>query len=130
MLNIDLIVFLLFKGTIGVFETLGSEYVTTTYYWSSSKTGYIFSFFGFIGVFCLLSFRLILKIFNEVDLIIYGMSLMSVACVFVIYSSNRSNFFYFSLLLMYGSGYPVSHTALLGLVSKIIKSTHPGKLMV
>jgi hypothetical protein len=104
--------------------------VTTSYHWPAIKTGYIFSLFGFIGVFCLLAFRLILKFVNEVDLIIYGISLMSVACVLVICSSTSSNWFYFSLLLMYGSGYPVSHTALLGLVSKIIKTGHPGKLMV
>lgn len=77
------------KGTIGVFETLGSEFVTRTFHWDSLQAGYTFASFGFFGVFCLLSFPLfqILGV-RDIDLIAVGAVLMTLSC-FLLSADHR-----------------------------------------
>lgn len=120
------------KGTMGVFETLGSEFVVTHFSWSIARTGLTFAVFGGLGVACLLSFRLILRIFGDVNLIIYGIMIMALSCLllFRLFRNTVHEFqFYSSLLLMYAVGYPVGHTAVLGVVSKIVKSGPQGSIL-
>ena len=69
------------KGTVGVFETLGSEFVTKTFHWDSLDTGYTFATFGFMGVFCLLSFPILRKFrINDLDTMTIGTVLMTMSC--------------------------------------------------
>jgi len=120
------------KGTIGVFETLGSEFVVTHFGWSVTRTGLTFAVFGSLGMGSLLCFRLLLRVFGDVNLIIYGICLMIISCLllFQMWSwSIQELRVYFSLLLMYAVGYPVGHTAVLGVVSKIVKSGPQGSLL-
>ena len=78
-----------FKGTIGVFETLGSEFVTRSFKWDSLHTGYTFALFGAMGVFCLLCFPILqmLKV-SDLDLIAGGGVLMTVSC-FLLSAAQR-----------------------------------------
>ena len=69
------------KGTIGVFETLGSEFVTRRFHWDSLQTGYTFAIFGVLGVICLLSFPLMQKHgVLDINLITGGSVLMALSC--------------------------------------------------
>eukprot|EP01035_Chromulina_nebulosa_P018232 gene18232-23903_t len=85
------------KGTIGVYETLGSEFVTNHFNWSSVKIGYTFSACGLVGVTFLLSFEYLGRHISDIDLTISGII-----------------------------GYPVGHTAVLGMYSKVIKTGPQG----
>ena len=78
------------KGTIGVFETLSSEFVTVMYHWDSLRTGYTFALFGFLGVLCLLSFPLLQR-FRVLDtnLITSGSILMTSSCLILFAGSHR-----------------------------------------
>jgi len=130
------------KGTIGVFETLGSELVTSRYNWSSVRIGYTFALFGVMGVLSLLSFHVFITLFGDVNLVLFGMVLMIASCVIMILindsqdnssssSSSSSSIiqFYSALVLMYSIGYPLGHTAVLGIVSKITNQGPQGKLL-
>ena len=120
------------KGSIGVFETIGSEYVINHYQWTSSHIGIVFSFCGACGVILLLLFDIITRNFRDIQLVIYGMILMIISCLLIYFTFNftySQEIFYLSLFLMYGIGYPVGHTALLGMFSKIKHSGAQGKLM-
>ena len=69
------------KGTIGVFETLGSEFVTRRFHWDSLQTGYTFAIFGVLGVICLLSFPFMQKHgVLDINLITGGSVLMALSC--------------------------------------------------
>jgi len=111
------------KGTIGVFETLGGEIALTKLGWSSSQTGFTFTSFGAIGVIFLLNFAYLVGFFGDFNLMLFGMFLMLISCFLLIPISNSLSSwqFYLSLVLMYSLGYPIGHTALLGLYSKIVK---------
>lgn len=119
------------KGTIGVFETLGSELVTTHYNWSSVRTGYTFAIFGAVGVISLLSFRVFINLFGDVNLILFGISLMIVSCIIMtqMHDTSADIWFYGGLVLMYSIGYPLGHTAVLAVVSKITNIGPQGKLL-
>jgi hypothetical protein len=84
MLNIAM------KGTIGVFETLGSELVTKRFHWDSLRTGYTFATFGALGVLCLLSFRLLQRLgISDIHLIIFGSISMTCSCLLLSINVQR-----------------------------------------
>lgn len=79
------------KGTIGVFETLGSEFVTKRFHWDSLRTGYTFATFGALGVLCLLSFRLLQRLgVSDINLIIFGSISMTCSCLLLSIDAQRS----------------------------------------
>eukprot|EP01038_Epipyxis_sp_PR26KG_P008453 gene8453-11431_t len=120
------------KGTIGVFETIGLEFVIRNYNWSGLHAGLLISGCGLIGVFSLLNFRIILKIVSDVKLVLWGIGTMIISCLLITKFSSHSTVsyiqFYFSILLMYGIGYPIGHTALIGVYSKVTKFGPQGTL--
>lgn len=69
------------QGTIGVFETLGSEYATDVVALSSSSTGYVFSALGACGALTLVCFSRLVQHHDEVRLTISGIYLMILSCV-------------------------------------------------
>jgi Na+/melibiose symporter-like transporter len=78
------------KGTIGVFETLSSEFVTVMYHWDSLRTGYTFALFGALGVLCLLSFPLLQQFkVQDINLITTGSILMTSSCLILFAGSHR-----------------------------------------
>lgn len=121
------------KGTIGVFETLGSELGTTQYNWSSVRIGYTFALFGVMGVLSLLSFHFFIRLFGDINLVLFGMTLMIASCMVMIFMQDNVSAdyvqFYVALILMYSIGYPLGHTAVLGIVSKITTQGPQGRLL-
>jgi hypothetical protein len=69
------------QGTIGVFETLGSEFATGLIALSSASTGYVFSALGACGAVTLLSFSRLVRHYDEVLLSLSGIYLMIFSCV-------------------------------------------------
>jgi ceroid-lipofuscinosis MFS transporter 7 len=119
------------KGTIGVYETMGAEFVVSHFQWSLAKVGSVFAMFGMLGVGCLLCFNRLVKVFGDVELIMYGMSIMMISCMLLMseFGTQMEWQFYLSLFLLYSVGYPVGHTAVLGMVSKLTTSGPQGTLL-
>ena len=69
------------QGTIGVFETLGSEFATGLIALSSASTGYVFSALGACGAITLVCFSRLVQRYDEVRLTISGIYLMIFSCV-------------------------------------------------
>lgn len=120
------------KGTIGVLETLGSEFVAVNFDWSTYRIGYTFGVFGSIGVLSLLLLATYHNYFSDIQLVQYGLVLMVAACLLfttIFFPIVYESCFYLGLTLVYSLGYPVGHTALLGMMSKIVKSGPQGLIL-
>ncbi len=123
---------LLIQGTISIFETLLIMFVTSQFQWEELQAGLVISGCGFLGMICLLQFGAFTKVFQDIDLIIYGVLIMILSCICLdntILPAVTSWRLYLSLFLMFALGYPVGHTALIGVYSKILKSGPQGKLL-
>lgn len=102
------------KGTIACFETLGAEYAMTHFNLTSAEAGSVFATFGTIGVVSLLSMRILCRYFNDVQIVLGGMSVMIVACLVFVTSPHGTRglpVFMGAVFLMYSVGYPIGHTA-------------------
>ncbi|CAM9472921.1 unnamed protein product [Ectocarpus sp. 8 AP-2014] len=120
------------KGTIACFETLGAEYATTHFGMTSAEAGSIFATFGSIGVASLLSMRLICRYLNDVQIVLGGMGVMIVACLMFVRGPEGASglpLFLWAVFLMYSVGYPIGHTAVLGLFSKVVGAQPQGALL-
>jgi MFS family permease len=117
-----------------VFETLTLEYSTSHYNWSAQRTGVTVATWGLVGFFALLSFRYVLMVMSDVNIVLYGMLLMSVGCLMMagvmdLFGDVPESTFYAAIAIMYGLAYPVGHTALIGLFSKLMKAGPQGEMM-
>ncbi|CAN0526501.1 unnamed protein product [Laminaria digitata] len=102
------------KGTIACFETLGAEYAMTHFSMTSAEAGSIFATFGSIGVVSLLSMRIICRFYNDVQIVLGGMTVMIVACLLFLPAPAGASglpMFLWAVFLMYAVGYPIGHTA-------------------
>lgn len=102
------------KGTIACFETLGAEYAMTHFSLTSAEAGSVFATFGSIGVMSLLSMRILCRYFNDVKIVLGGLSVMIVACLVFVTSPHGARglpVFLGAVFLMYSVGYPIGHTA-------------------
>ena len=118
------------KGTIGVFETLCSEYVSHTYRWSALQTGTFFASCGAIGVLFLLNFERLVYLIGDYNLMVYGVCIMAVSCIILALApAVPQTLFVTAIIFMYCLGYPVGHTALLGNYSKIMKRGKQGFIL-
>lgn len=118
------------KGTIGVFETLGSEYVSSMYGWSPLRTGGTFAACGTVGICFLLSFSHLTRLFGDYNLMLYGILAMILSCILLAVTQRTNEIiFYIAIALMYSIGYPIGHTALLGSFSKIMRHGKQGFVM-
>ncbi|CAN0343927.1 unnamed protein product, partial [Hapterophycus canaliculatus] len=103
------------KGTISCFETIGAEYAMTRFSLSSAEAGSLFATCGSIGVVALLSMRLLCRHFNDVQLVLGGVSLMILTCTVLAFPPQAGlagvHVFVVAVFLMYGIGYPIGHTA-------------------
>jgi MFS-type transporter involved in bile tolerance (Atg22 family) len=107
-------------------------FVSKYFYWDTIRLGITISLCGLIGVVFLLFFPVILKYIQDTDLIIGGMFLMLLSCICLVqtFSSLASErTVYAALILMFALGYPIGHTALIGVFSKLSKSGPQGKMM-
>ncbi len=115
-----------------MFETLGLSFVITHYSWSSTLAGITFSSCGAAGVLLLLLFPVLLRVVEDVDLVLYGMLVMTLSCLMFanLFESTLPLWeFYGAIVLMYSVGYPAGHTALIGVFSKLIKSGPQGRIL-
>lgn len=102
------------KGTIACFETLGAEYAITRFGLTPAEAGSVFATFGGVGVCVLLSMRVLCRYWNDVQLVLGGVSLMVLTCLIFVTSPAGAaglHAFQFAVFLIYSIGYPIGHTA-------------------
>lgn len=110
------------KGSIASFETLGIAYAETHFDMLSQQAGSLVATCGTIGVFALLSMGKLSKIFSDIQLICGGMIIMALGIVSltgVTEGVENSSWRYFlAIFMIYAIGYPIGHTAVIGMFSK------------
>ena len=113
------------KGSIAVYETLGAQIAIEDYGMSVTNLGVMISVSGAIGFVQLLLFKSFwVKYFTDIQLVLGGIGIMILAQFVIISYSQPASIdqYVSSTVLVYAIGYPIGHTALLGLFSKIQKS--------
>jgi ceroid-lipofuscinosis MFS transporter 7 len=120
------------KGNIGVYETLGMMYAEGRFDWASYQAGAFFAASGFIGVLILLCFKQLTAYFGDFNLMLYGILLMVVSNFLMVQYMWEDSLpewqFVLGVPLMYCIAYPVGHTAVLGVFSKIVSNGPQGEL--
>lgn len=114
-----------------MFETLGLQFVIHNYQWSGSQLGLVISLCGMVGVAFLLGFKQILTIATDIDWVMYGLIIMTISCLLLMNYGGAVvplNCYYTSVILMYAIGYPIGHTAVIAMFSRIVKSGPQGTL--
>jgi hypothetical protein len=110
------------KGSISAFETLGVSIAESHFDMASSRAGVIVASCGSIGVIALLSMGHLAKFLTDIQLICGGMLIMSFGVLSLGFleqdSVNPSWKFCTAIFLIYSVGYPIGHTAVIGLFSK------------
>ena len=81
---VGLVLNIITKGSIGCYETLGVSYAETNLQLSGPKTGMVVAGCGLLGVVFLLSFKALGKLFDDVELILYGIGVMVLSCLLMI----------------------------------------------
>lgn len=128
------------KGCIAAFETMGISYAESHFQMVSSRAGTIVASSGLIGVFALLAMGHLSKYFSDVQLIYGGMGIMAFGIVSLagfnetvedgIDDKHNPTWRYvFAIFLIYAVGYPIGHTAVIGLFSKIVGRRPQGMLL-
>lgn len=110
------------KGSIACFETLGIEYAETHFNMASQHAGMLVATCGTFGVLALLAMGSLEAHFSDVQLICGGMIVMGggiMSLVGVEAGQENSHWrYFFSMFFIYAIGYPIGHTAVIGLFSK------------
>ena len=110
------------KGSISAFETLGVSIAESHFDMASSRAGVIVASCGSIGVIALLSMGHLAKFLSDIQLICGGMLIMSFGVLSLGFleqdALNPSWKFCTAIFLIYSVGYPIGHTAVIGLFSK------------
>ena len=118
------------KGTIGVYETMGSALAANHLGWGPERIGYTFAFFGFVGTSSLFCFRFFYRFFNDLELMMLGICVMVIANSILHDADNLTDtWFIVAIGLQYGIGYPIGHTALIGGFAKIMKKGPQGFML-
>lgn len=112
------------SGSIAVFETIGIAVAESNFDMVSSRAGLLVGFCGTLGVIALLQMGRLSLIFSDVHLIGGGMLAMGIG-VFLLSSLDEEDGafnptwkFVLSIFFVYSIGYPIGHTAIVGLFSK------------
>ena len=110
------------KGSIACFETLGIEYAVTHFNMPYQQAGMLVATCGTFGVVALLSMGALEAMLSDVQLICGGMVVMSAGIISLLGLEadvdNPHWRYFFAMFLIYAVGYPVGHTAVIGLFSK------------
>lgn len=110
------------KGSIASFETLGIAYAETHFHLLSQQAGSVVASCGCVGVLTLLSMGYLSQKFTDIQLICGGMVVMAAGIVSLTGVEdgleNPHWRYFLALFLIYSIGYPIGHTAVIGLFSK------------
>ena len=110
------------KGSISAFETMGVSIAESHFDITSSRAGVIVASCGSVGVLALLSMGHLARFLSDIQLICGGMLIMSFGVLSLGFLEqdmvNPSWKFCTSIFLIYSIGYPIGHTAVIGLFSK------------
>jgi len=121
------------KGTIAVYETMGTQIDLSMLHGSETQMGILISISGLVGVTILVNFHHFTTIFSEIELIVGGMVLMAIMCLLLGLLLKSPVFgipsFYISIIAMYSIAYPIGHTAVLGMFSKLIVDGPQGQML-
>ncbi|CAJ1965809.1 unnamed protein product [Cylindrotheca closterium] len=121
------------KGSIGCFETLGISIAESLFGISSTMAGTIVGSCGTIGVISLLSMGKISQFLSDIQMICGGMFVMAIGILSLTFveenGDNPSWVYMLSFFLIYSIGYPISHTAVISLFSKIVGRRPQGTLL-
>lgn len=117
-----------------MYETLVMPYAIQNYSWSAYRAGATVAACATVGFFAILSVPLAMRVCSDVTLVQIGLvaCLASSVCLMGLFDSTGGVpvvLFYGSLGLLYSFGYPLGHTAMLGVVSKLTPSGPQGKIM-
>lgn len=123
------------KGSIGSFETLGISFAESHFNLEPETAGFIVSVNGMIGVIALLSMSQLGKYFTDIQMIVGGISICALGIIgfstlqsFEDGADNATWKYFVGIFMIYGIGYPIGHTAVIGLFSKIVGRRAQGTL--
>eukprot|EP00614_Pseudopedinella_elastica_P032444 CAMPEP_0172644436 /NCGR_PEP_ID=MMETSP1068-20121228/239210_1 /TAXON_ID=35684 /ORGANISM="Pseudopedinella elastica, Strain CCMP716" /LENGTH=462 /DNA_ID=CAMNT_0013458635 /DNA_START=174 /DNA_END=1562 /DNA_ORIENTATION=+ len=123
------------KGSIGVFETLGIPIAVHRFGLSPATAGCVVSSCGAVGVCCLYGMRPLAERFHDTQLMVWGVLVMVASCGLLVVSllspsggAALVQVYALSIFLMYGTGYPIGHTAVLTWFGKLSKQASQGYL--
>ena len=119
------------KGTIGIYETLGVSIAKADLGWDNVKAGVFFACAGAGGVAALMSFRWLVSSFGDVKLTVWGLGIMVMSLALLVdwTGAGVSKYAFLAAVpLMYTIGYPIGHTAELGMFSKISSKGPQGQM--
>lgn len=120
------------KGSIASFETIGIAFAETHFDLYAAKAGAIVATCGSIGVVSLLCMGHLAKHFTDVQMIVGGMFVMIVGVLSItgLDEGVAPTWRYVvAIFLIYAIGYPIGHTAVIGLFSKIVGRRPQGTLL-
>ena len=138
---VGLVLNIITKGSIGCYETLGVSYAQANLKMDGPTVGYYVAACGVLGVAFLLSFKQLGRLFDDVELILYGIGVMVLSCLLMVRKFSEDIIgdddhdvdafaaWLTAIVGMYGIGYPIGHTAVIGWFSKAMKSRPQGMLM-
>lgn len=110
------------KGSIACFETLGIAIAQDYFGMTASRAGIIIACCGTLGVLSLLNMGHLEQRFTDAQIIAAGIVVMTLGVTVLIFvredTLNPSWQYMLSMCLIYSIGYPIGHTATLGLFSK------------
>lgn len=121
------------KGSISAFETLGVSIAESHFDLTSSRAGTIVASCGTVGVISLLCMGHISRFLSDIQLICGGMLIMGCGILSLAFleqdQANPSWKYCTAIFLIYSVGYPIGHTAVIGLFSKIVGRRPQGTLL-
>jgi ceroid-lipofuscinosis MFS transporter 7 len=110
------------KGSISSFETLGISIAESHFEMYSARAASIVASCGTVGVVALLSMGYLTPYFTDIQLICGGMIVMAGGIMSLTAldeeEANPSWRFILAIFMIYSVGYPIGHTAVIGLFSK------------
>jgi len=122
------------KGPMSCFETLGVEFAESRFGMQRAEAGAIVATMGFIGACNLMAMGALSERFDDIQLTIAGIILFMTGIVMNTFldqddiDNNAQWRYVVAMFFTYSIGYPICHTALIGLFSKIVGRRPQGAL--
>lgn len=124
------------KGPMACFESLGIQFAESRFGFHRGHVGLVIAAVGFLGAATLLFMKLsITTNTDDTLLVLSGLSTFILGIVMNLWldkenpENNSKTMYVISMFLIYSVGYPISHTALVGLFSKVVGRRPQGTLL-